>query len=128
VVVEVHEQVAGLLGDPGAGGVGGDSGDVDAAGAVLDHEQDVAAAEEDGVDVGEVVREGSRGPVSPGGVARSGGPRGSGIDAGGLQDLPYGGGGDSVAESDELTGGCVGSPSTATALVACRGLLMPVGR
>ena len=27
-VTEVHEQVAGLLGDPGAGGVSGDPGDV----------------------------------------------------------------------------------------------------
>ena len=33
-VAEVHEQVAGLLGHPGPGGVGGDSGDVHAAAAV----------------------------------------------------------------------------------------------
>jgi hypothetical protein len=30
-VAKVDEQVAGLLGDPGAGGVGGDPGEVDAA-------------------------------------------------------------------------------------------------
>jgi hypothetical protein len=53
---EVQEQVAGLLGHPGAGGMGGDPGDVHAAAAVLDHSQDVEAAEEDGVDVGEVER------------------------------------------------------------------------
>ena len=39
-----HQQVAGLLSDPGAGGVGGDPGDVYAAAAVLDHDQDVEAA------------------------------------------------------------------------------------
>ena len=53
-VTQVHQQVAGLLSDPGAGGMGGDSGDVHAAAAVLDHDQDVEAAQEDGVDVGEV--------------------------------------------------------------------------
>src|SRR6188472_2187762 len=46
-VAEVHEQVAGLLGDPGAGGVGGDPGEVYAAAAVLDHDEDVEAAQED---------------------------------------------------------------------------------
>ena len=44
VVVEVHEQVAGLLGDPGTGGVGGDPGDVHAATVVFDHDEDVEAA------------------------------------------------------------------------------------
>ena len=42
--VEVDEQVAGLLGDPGSGGVGGDPGEVHAAAIVLDHDQDVEAA------------------------------------------------------------------------------------
>ena len=41
---EVHQQVAGLLGDPVAGGVGGDPGEVHAAGVVLDHDEDVEAA------------------------------------------------------------------------------------
>jgi hypothetical protein len=40
---EVHEPVAGLLGDPGAGGVGGDPGEVHAAAAVLDHDEGVEA-------------------------------------------------------------------------------------
>jgi len=57
VVAEVHQQVARLLGDPGPGGVGGDPGDVHAAHAVLDHDQDVETAQEDRVDVGEVNRE-----------------------------------------------------------------------
>ena len=56
-IAEVHEQVAGLLGDPGPGRVGGDPGEVHAAAFMLDHHQDVEAAQEDGVDVGEVDRE-----------------------------------------------------------------------
>jgi hypothetical protein len=40
-VVEVQEQVAGLLGDPGAGVVGGDTGDVHASTAVLDDYEDL---------------------------------------------------------------------------------------
>jgi len=78
---------ADLPGDAGAGGVCGDPGDVYAAGGVLDHDEDVEAAEEDGVDVGEVDREDRvslRGQeLSPGWA----GPLGSGVDARGLQDL-----------------------------------------
>src|SRR3954463_6189717 len=47
-VAEVHQQVAGLLGDPGPGRVGGDLADVHAAAAVLDDDEDVEAAQEDG--------------------------------------------------------------------------------
>jgi hypothetical protein len=47
----------GLLGGPGPGGVGGDPGDVHPAGAVLDHDEHVETAKEDGVDVGKVDRE-----------------------------------------------------------------------
>jgi hypothetical protein len=54
VFAEVHEQVAGLLGDPVSGGMGGDSGEVHAATVVLDDEENVEAAQEHGVDVGEV--------------------------------------------------------------------------
>ena len=57
VVAEVHQQVAGLLGDPGSGGVSGDPGNVNPAGTVGDHYEQIEAAEEDGVDVGEVDRE-----------------------------------------------------------------------
>jgi hypothetical protein len=69
---------------------------------VLDHHEHVEAAQEDGVDVGEVDREdrlGLRGQeLAPG---RSG-PARSGIDSGGLQDLPYRRRGDRMAEPDEL--------------------------
>ena len=101
-VAEIQQEVAGLLSDPGAGGVGGDSGEVHAAAAVLDHDEDVVAAEEDVVDVREVHgedRSGLRGqelsPGRPGPVRR-------GVDPGGLQDRPHGGGGDRVAEPDQL--------------------------
>jgi hypothetical protein len=72
VVAELHEQVAGLLGGPGPGGVGGDPGDVHPAGAVLDHDEHVEAAKEDGVDVRKVDREdrvGLRGQELPPGWA-----------------------------------------------------------
>jgi hypothetical protein len=81
--------------------VGGDPGDVYAATVVLDDDEEVEAAEEDGVDVGEVDREdrvGLRGQeLSPGRP----GPAGRGIESGVLQDLPDGGGGDLVAEADQ---------------------------
>ena len=86
---KVHEQVAGLVGDPGAGGVGGNAGDVHAAGGVLDHDQHIEAAQEDGVDVGEVDGEDGLGlggeELSPGGSGAWWG----GVDAGGLKDLPH---------------------------------------
>jgi hypothetical protein len=44
LLFEVHQQVAGLLGDPVAGGVGGDPGEVHVAAVVLDHDEDVEAA------------------------------------------------------------------------------------
>jgi hypothetical protein len=90
VLAEVHEQVAGLLGDPGAGRVGGDPRDVHAATVVLDYDEDVEAAQKDCVDVGEVDGEdgvGLRGEeLSPGRA----GPSGRGIESGFLQDRPDG--------------------------------------
>jgi hypothetical protein len=53
----VHQQVAGLLGYPGPGGLGGDPGEVHATSAVLNYDEHVEAAEQDGVDAGEVDRE-----------------------------------------------------------------------
>ena len=49
-VVEVHVQVAGLLGEPGCGGVGGDAEDVHAAGGVFDDEERVEPVQADGVE------------------------------------------------------------------------------
>ena len=82
--------------------MGGDPGEVHAAAVMLDHDQDVEAVQEDGVDVGEVDGEDRvrlRGQELS--LGRSG-PLGCGIDSGDLQDLPHRRGGDLVAESDQL--------------------------
>src|SRR3954465_2000815 len=50
-------RLRGLLGDPNPGRVCGDPGQVHAATLVLNHDEDVEAAQEHGVDVGEVDRE-----------------------------------------------------------------------
>ena len=42
------------MGDPDPGRVGGDPGDAHTATLVFDHDEDVEAAQEEGVDVGEV--------------------------------------------------------------------------
>jgi hypothetical protein len=67
-----EEQVPGLLGGPGAGGIAGHAGQVNPSGAQLDEEQYLHPTQEDGVDGEEVARD----------------------DAGGLlaQELPPGGG------------------------------------
>jgi len=53
-VVEVHKQVAGQLGQPGAGGMRGDAEDVHPAGGVLDGEERVQPVQGDGVEVEQV--------------------------------------------------------------------------
>jgi hypothetical protein len=68
--------------------VGGDPGEVHAAAFMLDHHQDVEAAQEDGVDVGEIDREdrvGLRGQELPPGRT---GPSGRRIEARVLEDRP----------------------------------------
>jgi hypothetical protein len=76
--------------------MGGDSRDVHAAAAVLDHHEDVETTQEHGVDVGEVDREDRVGlcgeELSPGGA----GPSRGGVEACGLEDRPDGGGGDGL--------------------------------
>jgi hypothetical protein len=82
--------------------VGGDPRDVHAVTLVLDDDEDVEAAQEHGVDVGEVDREdrmGLRGQeLSPGRP----GPAGRGIESRVLEDLPDGRGCHGMAESDQL--------------------------
>jgi hypothetical protein len=56
-VVEVHEQVAGQLRQPGAGGMRGDAEDVYPAGGVLDDEERIQPAQGDGVEVEQVAGE-----------------------------------------------------------------------
>ena len=74
-VAEIHEQVAGLLGHPGTGRVGGDPGDVHAATLVFDDDEDGEAAQVDGAGRrcrrGRSRPRGSHGPARTGTVARS---------------------------------------------------------
>jgi len=68
--------------------MGGDPGDVHEAATVLDHDEDVEAAEEDGVDVCEVDGEDCVGlggqELSPGRA----GPLRGGVETGVFQDCP----------------------------------------
>ena len=50
-VLEIHDQVASLLSQPGSGGMGGDAEDVYAAGGVLDDKEDMQPAQGDGVEM-----------------------------------------------------------------------------
>ena len=56
-VVEADEQVAGLLGQPGAGRVCGDPQDVHSPGGVLDDEERIQPVQGDGVEVEQVARQ-----------------------------------------------------------------------
>ena len=56
-VVEIHAEVAGLLGQPGAGRVGGDTQDVYPAAGVLDDEGRVEPVQGDGVEVEQIAGE-----------------------------------------------------------------------
>jgi hypothetical protein len=56
-IAEIHDQVAGLLGGPLGGRMGGDTEDVHSPGGDLHHGQHVQPPEGDGVDVEEVGRE-----------------------------------------------------------------------
>ena len=57
IIAEAHEEVAGGLGGPRPGRVGGDPGEVHLAGSDLDDEQDVVSAQGCGVDAREVGRD-----------------------------------------------------------------------
>jgi len=101
-VVEVHVQIACDLGEPGSGRVGGDAEDVYPTGGVLDDEERVEPVQGDRVEVEQVAGEDRLGlrfeELCPG---RSG-PSRRGVDSGGVQDFPDGGGADLVAEVGEL--------------------------
>jgi hypothetical protein len=111
----VHEDVPGLLDRPRGGGMGGDAGQVDAATVVLDAEQHVEPAQEDGVDVEEI--DGGDGlglggeELFPGaGCALRGG-----VDSGGLEDLSDGGGRDRVPEAGQFAADPAVSPGRVVA-------------
>ena len=87
-LVEVDEQVAGQLCEPGSGRMSGDAEDVDAAGGVFDDEERVEPPQGDRVEVEQIARQDRLGlraeELRPG---WSGTPRRR-IDPGGVQDFP----------------------------------------
>lgn len=95
---QVHDEVAGGLGDPGRGGVCGRAKDPDAAGGMLDDGEDVPAPAGQGDGLDEIAGQEGLGlgvqEVGPGGGAAVR----RGVDAFGSQDLPEGGGGHLHAE------------------------------
>jgi hypothetical protein len=101
-VVEIHCEVTGLLGQPGARRVRGDTEDVHAAGGVLDNEEGVQPAQDDGVQMKQIA---GHDPMRL--CAQELGPRGSGssrrwVDAGVVEDVPDRGGAELVAEAGEF--------------------------
>ena len=101
-LVEVHEHVSGLLGDPGAGRMGGHAGHLNPAGGDLHEEKYVDPLEEHGIDSEEIagqdrLRLGGE-ELLPGRA----GPAGCRVHAGLIQDLPDGAGRDLVAQADQF--------------------------
>jgi hypothetical protein len=87
-VVEVHEQVAGLLGQPGSRRVRSDAQDVYPAGGVLDDEERVQPVQRDRVEMEQVARDDRLGlRVEELGPGRPGAPRRR-VDARRVEDLP----------------------------------------
>src|SRR6266516_3689347 len=102
-VVESHQQVARLLGHPGAVGVSGDARDVHATARQLNEEQDIETLEEDGVDGEEVALEDARRlPAQKLRPARFETPRRR-LDPLAPEDLPDGAGSERDAEPEKLT-------------------------
>ena len=101
-LAEVHQEVTGCLCCPCAVGACGDTGQVSAAGAMLDDDQRVDAPEKHSVHMDEAGREDAAGlrdqELLPG-RTRATGYR---ADPGVVQDLPHRGRGDRVAELDEF--------------------------
>jgi hypothetical protein len=98
-VAEVHQQIAGLLGDPGSGRVDGDAQQMHAAGGMLDDDQNIEPVPQQRVDAKEVRGENAvclgAQEFSP---ARPFAARG-GIDTGPLQNRPHRAGRKPVAQA-----------------------------
>jgi hypothetical protein len=87
-VLQVHDQVAGGLGDPGCGGVGGGAQDPDPSAGVLDHREDVHPGPGQRHRLDEVGREQGSSLGAQEGRPRGGGPFWGRVDAGLVEDLP----------------------------------------
>jgi hypothetical protein len=112
-VADLPQQVSGLLGGPGGGGVGGDAEDVDSAGADLHDEQRVEPLQRDRVQVEEVCGQKSAGLEFEEGTpltARPVPPRWrSNTDA--AQNPADGGGADAVPEATQFAVYAAESPT-----------------
>ena len=100
LVTVVEEEVSGGLGRPWSGGVGGDAGEEDLAGGDVDEKQQVVAAQQRGVDRGEVTSHRGLGPQKLGPCDR--GALWCRIDSVGLEDSPDGGRSNTMAETDKF--------------------------
>ena len=90
-VLEVHDEVAGVLAYPCGGGVGGCAEDANAAGGVVDDCQGVEALSGQGDGFEEVARQDRLGLIAEEGGPGGGGSEWCGVDPGVFQDLPDGG-------------------------------------
>jgi hypothetical protein len=97
-----HQQVAGLLGNPGAVRVGGHAGQVDPPGAHFDEEQHIQPVQPDRVHGEEVAGHDSGGLLAQSRPPGGGYPPGRGIQPVATQDGPDGSGGDLDAEALEF--------------------------
>ena len=102
-LLQVHDQIPGHLGGPGCGGVCGCAEDADAAGGVLENDEDGELRSGQGVDYEEV-----GGEECVGLAAQEGGPGQvvavrRGLDVVGCEDLPDGGGRDFDSQGGEFT-------------------------
>ena len=103
-----HKEVAGRLGCPVAGGVGGDPAVEDFTGGDVDEEQQVEAVQPGGVDGCEVTGDGGLGAQELGlGNARA--LRG-GVDVVVFEDSPHSGGSNAVTEADKFAGDAAVAP------------------
>ena len=85
--VEVHEQIAGELGEPGSGRMGGDAQDVHAAGGVFDDEERVEPVQGDRVEVEHVAGQDRLGLRSEELRPGRAGPSLRGVDPGVVKDF-----------------------------------------
>lgn len=87
-----HQKVAGCLRCPGAVGVRGDAGQVNAAGAVLDDDQGIETPQEHGIHVDEIGRQNAAGLRGQELLPRRSRTARCGVDPGVMRDLPNRGG------------------------------------
>jgi hypothetical protein len=101
-VFEVHDEVAHGLGHPSGGRVGGGAQDPHSTAGVFDDGEDVYPRTGQGDRLDEVTRQQCLCLRPEEGGPGAGRPVGGGVDAGVVEDLPDGGGGDLDAEDEQL--------------------------